>query len=121
MPDRAALYMLVSPFHGNKAYDMEYRAIRTRTHTYVRNITGPWLLYDDERDPYQMRNLIGAPGHDSLRADLDRRLQTELDRIGDPFHPRRYYLTKFGYEIASHGSISYAPGARPQSPDRRAR
>lgn len=121
MPDRAALYMLVSPFHGNKAYDMEYRAIRTRTHTYVRNITGPWLLYDDERDPYQMRNLIGAPGHDSLRADLDRRLQTELDRIGDPFHPRRYYLTKFGYEIASHGSISYAPGARPQSPDRQAR
>jgi len=114
--DRAALYMLMSPFHGVKRYDAEYRAIRTVEHTYVRGITGPWLLYDDLRDPFQTRNLIGSPRHDAIRAALDRRLSEELARIGDGFRPRQHYLDRFGYEIAAHGSISYAAGARPQSP-----
>jgi arylsulfatase A-like enzyme len=114
--DRAALYMLVSPFHGQKAGNGEYRAVRTQTHTYVRCVTGPWLLYDDAADPFQLRNLVAHPAHDSLRAELDARLQTELRKVGDDFHPRQYYLRRFGYEIAPHGSISYAPGAPPQSP-----
>ncbi len=114
--DRAALYMLISPFHGHKHVDFEYRAIRTTTHTYVRCITGPWLMYDDEKDPYQMRNLVASSEHDSLRAHLDARLHTELAKVGDEFHPRQYYIQRFGYELAPHGSISYAEGAKPQSP-----
>jgi len=116
--DRAALYMSVSPFHGQKHVDREYRAIRTMRHTYVRCVTGPWLLYDDDQDPYQLRSLIGDPGSDELRAELDRRLHEELARIGDEFRPRQYYIRRFGYELAPHGSISYAAGARPQSPRR---
>jgi arylsulfatase A-like enzyme len=114
--DRAALYMLVSPFHRNKLYDREYRAIRTANHTYVRCLEGPWLLYDDARDPYQMRNLVASSEHDRVRAELDRRLHAELARIGDDFRHRRHYVDKFGYELAPHGSVSYAPDARPQSP-----
>ncbi len=119
--DRVALYMLVSPFHGVKRYDAEYRAIRTASHTYVRGLAGPWLLYDDARDPYQRRNLVASPSYDAVRAELDRRLGDELARIGDDFRHRRYYLDRFGYEIAAHGSISYAPGARPQTPSRAGR
>lgn len=116
LPDRAALYMLVSPFHRQPHVDREYRAIRTATHTYVRSLTGPWLLYDDERDPYQMRNLVAAPRYDELRAELDLRLRQELEKVGDDFRHRQYYIRRFGYELAPHGSISYAEGARPQSP-----
>jgi arylsulfatase A-like enzyme len=115
-PGRAALYMSVSPFHGDRRLDHEYRAIRTSTHTYVRSLTGPWMLYDDLADPHQMRNLIGVPAYDQVRSDLDARLQSELRRIGDDFRPRCHYIKRFGYEIAPHGSISYAEGARPQSP-----
>ena len=27
-------------------------------YTYVRDLSGPWLLYDDEKDPYQINNLV---------------------------------------------------------------
>ncbi len=114
--DRASLYMLISPFHGQRHADREYRAIRTMTHTYVRSLDGPWLLYDDARDPYQLRNLIGDPASDTLRARMEARLQSALLGIGDRFSHRKTYIDRFGYELADHGSISYAPGARPQTP-----
>ena len=117
--DRAALYMLVAPFDRRSDACRPYRAIRTRTHTYVRDLDGPWLLFDDTRDPYQMDNLAGQPDHAALRRELDARLQAELKRIGDDFRPAEHYIDLWGYEIATHGSISYAPGARVQSPAKR--
>jgi arylsulfatase A-like enzyme len=116
--DRAALYMGVAPFNG-KTFNQEYRAVRTSRYTYVRGLQGPWLLYDDQQDPYQMTNLIDKPEYASLCKELDGRLQAELKRIGDDFRPAQYYLDLWGYEIAKHGSVSYAPGAKVQSPQRR--
>jgi arylsulfatase A-like enzyme len=49
--DRAALYMGVSPFVA-RDFAKEYRAIRTNRYTYVRSLDGPWLLFDDQKDPY---------------------------------------------------------------------
>ena len=54
--------------------------------------------------------------HAALRQELDARLQAELKKIGDDFRPRQYYLDKWGYTIARHGSIAYEPGAKVQSP-----
>jgi arylsulfatase A-like enzyme len=112
-PDRAALLMNVSPFIPQLD---EYRGIRTSRYTYVRNLAGPWMLFDNQSDPYQMRNLAGDPAHADLQKQLDARLQAELKKIGDDFKPRKYYLDKWGYEIAPHGSISYQPNAKVQSP-----
>ena len=112
-PDRAALLMSVSPFIPDL---VEYRGIRTRRHTYVRNLAGPWLLFDDQADPFQMHNLVAEPAHAALKQELDAKLQAELKKIGDDFQPRKFYLDKWGYKIAPHGSISYAPGAQVQSP-----
>ena len=35
---------------------------------------GGWVLYDLEKDPYQMNNLIDDPASAGIRADLDRQL-----------------------------------------------
>jgi arylsulfatase A-like enzyme len=115
--DRAALYMAVAPFAG-KGHNKEYRAVRTSRYTYVRALDGPWLLFDDQRDPCQMDNLVDKPEFASLRRDLDERLQAQLNRIGDDFRPASYYVETWGYHLAPHGSISYAPGAPVQSPKR---
>src|SRR5205823_2252080 len=49
----------------------EYRCIRTARHTYARDLSGPWLLFDNEKDPWQLDNLVGKPEHAELQARLD--------------------------------------------------
>ena len=115
---RAALYMGVAPFAGGQ-FNTAYRAIRTDRFTYVRNLEGPWLLFDDQQDPCQLDNLVGQPEQATLRKNLDGRLQAELQKIGDSFQPPPYYIETWGYEIAQHGSLSYGPNAKVQSPLRR--
>ena len=115
--DRVALYMGVSPFSG--CVDEPYRAIRTRGHTYVRNLAGPWLLFDDRADPHQLDNLVATPDHTALRDELDKKLLAELTRIDDDFRPARDYLAEFGYRVAPRNSVPYGPDAVPQTPRRR--
>ncbi len=74
----------------------EYRGVRTRQYTYARNIHGPWLLFDNEADPYQLRNLCGDPAHASLQRGLEEELQGWLRRLGDEFLPGRAYLQRDG-------------------------
>ncbi len=39
-----------------------WRGVRTKTHTYARLADGgPWVLYDNKADPYQMKNLVNDP------------------------------------------------------------
>ncbi|MCB1212136.1 MAG: sulfatase, partial [Verrucomicrobiales bacterium] len=65
LEDRAALYEGIAPFAHlgpeGAQNNRGYRAIRTSRYTYVRDRDGPWLLYDDEVDPFQMNNLVNKP------------------------------------------------------------
>ncbi len=115
---RAALYMEVAPF-GAREYLREYRAVRTSRYTYVRGLDGPWLLFDDEKDPYQMDNLAGQPASRALQKDLDGRLRAELKRIGDDFRPARSYIEQWGFDVVPYGSVPYTPNAKTQSPKRK--
>jgi arylsulfatase A-like enzyme len=93
----ASLLMLPVPITEARRYGFaEYRGLRTERHTYVRSIHGPWLLYDNEKDPYQMHNLIGAAESARLRSELDRRLDAELRARRDDFRPAETYLEEAG-------------------------
>jgi hypothetical protein len=52
-------------WHGEEG--REYRGLRTKRYTYVRALAGPWLLFDNLADPYQMDNLIGEPEYAGYR------------------------------------------------------
>lgn len=117
--DRAALYMNVAPF-GMGEFGREYRAIRTSRYTYVRGIDGPWLLFDDQKDPDQLDNLIAKPESATLQKELDARLQTALKKVGDDFRPAKSYLQEWGYTVSPQGEIPYGPNAKRQSPQSRA-
>lgn len=60
---------------------MGYDAVRTERHKYVRyrELQGMDELYDLERDPYELSNLIGSAAHAALRESL----QKELERLKD--------------------------------------
>ncbi len=105
--DDATVITCVAPFgeferlKGGK----EYRGLRTTRYTYVRDLAGPWLLFDDETDPYQQHNLIGDPAHASLQARLDEQLQRKLKANGDAFLPGDDYIKQHGYKVNAHGTM----------------
>ena len=117
--DRAVLYMGVAPFIARE-FAKEYRAIRTSRYTYVRGLDGPWLLFDDEKDPYQMDNLVAKPECATVCKELDGRLQARLKKIGDDFRSGPDYIREWGYEVGPHGSIPYdTKDIKPQTPKRK--
>ncbi|MHB8897996.1 MAG: sulfatase family protein [Thermoguttaceae bacterium] len=115
---RAALYMGVAPFN-RPAFSQPYRAIRTDRYTYVRGLEGPWLLFDNQADPYQLDNMASKPASAAVQGDLDRRLSETLAKIGDPFHPGPWYVQQWGYQVGPHGSVPYTLNAKPPSPRRK--
>ena len=72
----------------------EYRGVRTPQYTYVRSIHGPWLLYDNEADPYQKQNLVGKEHYRDLESRLERMLDRKLKSAGDEFLPGARYIER---------------------------
>jgi arylsulfatase A-like enzyme len=85
----------------------EFRGIRTSRYTYVRELTGPWLLFDNKNDPFQMHNLIGVPYYADLQARLDAQLQQKLEQAHDAFLPADAYIQKWGYKVDATGTVPY--------------
>jgi arylsulfatase A-like enzyme len=85
----------------------EYRGIRTVRYTYVRDLHGPWLLFDDQADPYQQQNLVGDPAHATLQAELDAILQRKLRAAHDEFRPAADYIRQWGYQVDASGTVRY--------------
>lgn len=64
----------------------EWRGVRTKTHTYARLADGgPWILFDNKKDPNQMKNLVKHPAHAKLRGEMDAKMQSLLKKAHDPF------------------------------------
>ncbi len=75
----------------------EYRGVRTRRYTYVRDMAGPWLLFDNVTDPYQMHNLVDLQGYSGLQVHLDSLLMKKLKTRNDRFMPGLTYVKKYNY------------------------
>lgn len=103
--DRAVLFMIVSPFGAGDRKG--FRGIRTTRYTYVRDSDGPWLLYDNQVDPYQMKNLLDLPEHAGLQKKLEGMLQSKLRETGDKMQPKQHYLKEWGYKVDRGGNIPY--------------
>jgi arylsulfatase A-like enzyme len=107
--DGTALIANVSPFGEwtRREGGREFRGIRTPRYTYVRDHTGPWLLFDNQSDPLQMTNLVNEAVHAKLQADLDKKLQRKLKASDDDFLPGEAYLKKWGYQTDANGTVPY--------------
>jgi len=97
--NEAALIMLPVPFHEWQFTNggREFRGIRTNRYTYVKDLKGAWLLYDNETDPYQMNNLVDNPDFDSLKWDMDQILAKKLADRKDEFLTADQYMTQWNY------------------------
>lgn len=107
--DGAALVLCPAPFGqwSRARGGREYRAIRTQRYTYARDLHGPWLLYDNLKDPYQQENLVGRPEAAALQKRMDAWLDRKLKAQGDVFAPAETYIKRWGYKVDATGTVPF--------------
>jgi len=66
-----------------------WRGVRTKRYTYARksDTKKPWLLFDNQNDPYQLKNLVADPAYLALVKKLDVKTDELLAEAGDPEDP----------------------------------
>lgn len=109
--DGCALIACHSPFGEWKRSNggREYRGVRTARYTYTRTLDGPWLLYDNKTDPYQLTNLCNNPRYAELQKCLELQLQEKLRQTNDKFKPGEHYIKKWGYKVNASGAMPTKP------------
>jgi arylsulfatase A-like enzyme len=80
-PD-SAFFQIFVPFTGDST-PRPWRGVRTQRYLYARTEKEPWLLYDLEKDPYELTNLVAAPAAAAVRKELDARLEKWMKDTGD--------------------------------------
>ncbi len=107
--DNVALISCPSPFGQWRRANggREYRGLRTRRYTYVRDLKGPWLLYDNEQDPYQLNNLCNKSEYKKLQKKLESILSEKLKETNDEFLSGWDYIKKWGHVVDESGTVPY--------------
>jgi arylsulfatase A-like enzyme len=85
----------------------EYRGVRTKRYTYVKDLNGPWLLFDNLKDPYQLINQVNEKGYQQVQKELDKELTSILKKNCDEFLPGMEYIKKWHYVVDETGTIPY--------------
>lgn len=103
--ERAVLIANYAPFADFSVQrgGRPYRGLRTKRYTYVRDLNGPWLLFDNQEDPFQLRNRVHDP--DPILRQVQEQLEKSLDQLlterGDSFERPDDLRQRFGYQ--DHG------------------
>lgn len=85
----------------------EYRGVRTKRYTYVKDLSGPWLLFDNKKDPFQLNNLVFDSKMLPVRNELQDKLEELLVKTNDKFLLGSEYIKKWGYVVNEFGTVPY--------------
>jgi hypothetical protein len=80
-PD-SAFFQIFVPFAGDGT-PQPWRGVRTGRYLYARTESKPWLLYDLERDPYELKNLTADATSAAILRELDERVTKWMRDTGD--------------------------------------
>ena len=61
----------------------QWRGVRSRKYKYARFQDKPWILYDLEKDPYELNNLVEDAKQRKLVAHLDAEIERTMRETGD--------------------------------------
>jgi len=93
-----------NPSAGGK----EWRGVRTARYTYAEDLNGPWLLFDNHTDPFQMNNLLNRSEHAGIQQKLEGQLREKLWQTRDEFLPGMEYVGQWGYPVNEHGTVVFS-------------
>lgn len=86
-----------------------WRGIRTERYMYARWKTGPWLLYDLEKDPYEMKNLVGDTAASAVMSKLDKELLAWMQQVGDSWSLDWTYPAEDGARLFQYRAFRTVP------------
>jgi arylsulfatase A-like enzyme len=86
----------------------EYRGVKSSRFSYIRDRSGPWLLFDNQMDPLQLNNLIDDPNFSDARQGLDDELSRRLDERSDTFEEGVDYIARWGYEVDEYNAVRFS-------------
>lgn len=114
---RDAVYMAeYFPAHNwGQKRGTEWRAVRTVRYTYAVTATGPWLLFDNEKDPFQMNNLVSNPDFAELQQQLQATLNANI-KENDELLEGLEFVKKYADHRDFNSTQSYF-GKKPQLQD----
>ncbi len=84
-----------------------YRGIRTTRYTYVRDLNGPWLLFDNQEDPFQLKNQVNKIKFRPVQEQLDTQLKQILENQHDRFEPPEVLRERWNYQVDDLEEIPY--------------
>ncbi|MEX2232716.1 MAG: sulfatase [Cyclobacteriaceae bacterium] len=103
------LISCVQPFgqwNRNKG-GREFRGLVTNRYTYVKDLKGVWLFFDNINDPFQLNNLLGNPAYSETEMQLEKLLQKTLKQQKDEFKPGMEYVRQWNYFVDETGTVPY--------------
>jgi arylsulfatase A-like enzyme len=103
VPDSVFLQMF-GPYQGDGTEDA-WRGIRTHRYTYARMEGRPWVLYDNENDPYQQKNLIDDRSSKPLVQEMEKTLRRWMQKTGDSRKFDWKALVEDQGQLYSHGTF----------------
>ena len=86
---------------------MNFAVSERGRYTYTRDLNGPWLLYDNDADPYQLTNLVNQPHVAGIQQNLDHQLNDLLAEYEDPFDSGDELIEKWGYPVGEDGAVPF--------------
>lgn len=90
-PD-SVFMQIFGPYKGDDT-ERGWRGVRTSRYTYARFEDKPWVLFDNEKDPYQLNNLVDDK---ALVAPLDRKLTRHMKTSQDSWSKNWVHLVEDG-------------------------
>lgn len=107
--DRAVLIASYHPFADwcTRRCGRPYRGVRTERYTYVCDKNGPWLLFDNKHDPYQLDNRVNRKAMEEVQTQQENALNAILDQQNDNFQTPRQLRETWGYDVDDSESIPF--------------
>jgi arylsulfatase A-like enzyme len=78
----SAYFQVFAPYHIS-IVPFAWRGVRNDRYMYARSKRQPWVLYDLERDPYELKNLAGDPAARGIREQMEKELAEWMERSED--------------------------------------
>ncbi|MEN6535200.1 MAG: sulfatase/phosphatase domain-containing protein, partial [Bryobacteraceae bacterium] len=99
-PD-SAFFQIFGPYRGDGT-TTGWRGVRTERHMYARFKNQPWVLYDIEKDPYEMTNLAGERSAAAVQGEMERRLVSWMEKAGDNWNYDWSHFVEDGGALYKH-------------------